>query len=155
MTLFILILITCLAIAWVGHPLVQRRAVQVGQGLDAERMHSLYRSLRELGSGKKRMAEDDYSNIERRLILEIAKTYHAQGIDPDAVEQSCLICGNGLEPSDEFCDQCGHKGGPRKTAVNPEAVTSVEAPIDGCGGCGKPIDLQFKFCPHCGVEAQG
>jgi len=46
-----------------------------------------------------------------------------------------------------FCPRCEKSGGvfdpPRSSNAPQHAVTS-------CGGCGRPLDPGFRFCPQCG-----
>ncbi|MCB1042595.1 MAG: zinc ribbon domain-containing protein [Acidobacteria bacterium] len=141
MTLFIGVVITIVGLAWVIGPVLMPTMMRQSHDLEFERLGSLYQSLRHLHKDKVKLAEDDFKNIERRLMLDIARNYEKMGVDPQG-DQPCLGCGNPIRPSDKFCDSCGQTSAPRAAAgVN-------------CPACEEPLSDLYKFCPHCGNKVE-
>ncbi|MCB1051769.1 MAG: zinc ribbon domain-containing protein [Acidobacteria bacterium] len=124
---------------WIAAPLWRSHSAH--QSLDAtaaaERVDFLMRSLAnaQKAHNRKRIGEEDYHNIERRLVLQIAKIYHQGGdIDP---ETACPACFAATDPKGRYCGKCG------------ESLPGQEA--SSCSNCGKTCEAHFKFCPHCGA----
>ncbi len=128
--LFITILSALLLLFWVLLPLLQSgTGGSLDDALFHERARALLHALDELGKGEKKVTEDDRANIQNRLILELAKMYHARGIPPNQ-----LLA--------EAAPQEG-AAGERETAAEGHAF---------CTGCGKPRERSYQFCPFCGNQ---
>ena len=122
--IFAIIFLSLLLILWTVLPLLKALVVAGGERRDElaeERLHSLYQSLGSLYTSKERgaVAEDDFQNIERRLILEAAKILRALGVDPKGAaaearqtapsgkKRFCGHCGAKRKPEFQFCPICG------------------------------------------------
>ena len=121
MILALYITITVLFLFWVAMPLLgQATTSRAHDELTRERIKALLDSLKELRAGRQseRLAEDDVANIERRLMLELARIYHHQGINPsipeeltetpaDSEVENCNQCGREREQRYRYCPFCG------------------------------------------------
>lgn len=112
MIIFLYCLATFMLIAWIATPLVFSAGADNGDQLLDERLQGLKKALRELRENieKGDVGKKDAANIERRLILEIAKIYQAMGIEPDNMkDSSCRSCGKPLADNHVYCPACGSK----------------------------------------------
>lgn len=117
------IFLSLVLIFWVVFPLFRAvlapSATQKDE-LAEERLHSIYKSLGALYASKDAdsVAEDDFHNIEHRLILEAAKILHSLGVDPTPSKKNgkkadpgkarfCAKCGGKRQPEFQFCPMCG------------------------------------------------
>jgi len=143
---FLPILISVLVITWVVMPFLLTRPHWSGQreaAMEDERVLSLLRSLKQLRQGQSRdIADDDYQQIENRLMLEIARIYKRRGIKPDHVGL-CTQCGQQLKGDEPFCGQCGH---PQETQASDSA--------ESCPECDNQVESTHRFCPNCGHKLQ-
>ncbi len=114
--LFAYILVTLSIILWISLPLIKsgRNGKDgVMDELTMERSNALLHSLQSLyASQVDREDDDDFVNIENRLMLELAKIYRDQGIDPNAAEgkksaKRCYNCGANRKRDYKFCAHCG------------------------------------------------
>ncbi len=77
---------------------------------------------------------------------------------------SCEECGNPVDETDKFCNQCGGKLEFKTTCPDcGKEVSNTHRFCSNCGGdlratdyecpeCGTEIDTDSKFCPACGVQ---
>ncbi len=114
--LFTYILVTLFIILWISFPLIKPGRTGQGGAMDElalERTNSLLHSLKALyASQVDREDDDDFVNIENRLMLELAKIYRDQGLDPNTAEgkqsaKRCFKCGANRKREYKFCAQCG------------------------------------------------
>ncbi|MDJ0836068.1 MAG: hypothetical protein QNK37_06085 [Acidobacteriota bacterium] len=112
---------TLVILLWVVFPMLAAgigRRRTAADAANAERSQALLNSLRELYADHKRghISDDDLPNIERRLILDLARLNHDSGIEPDAEEKvravaedatSCERCGAKREGNYRYCPSCG------------------------------------------------
>lgn len=146
MTVFAIVLSSCLVIAWVTQPMLRPASLH-GNDLEGERIQSLFGSLKKLQRDADKMAEDDFGNIERRIMLEIARVYHQTGVKAEVDGHACGHCGNPIRRKDKFCVECGQPVETHSQQKDDPAAAS------SCDSCGKEIESSHKFCPHCGVAA--
>jgi len=139
--LFFYILGTLILLTWILLPLFSPKQAQAGDALLQERILSLETTLKNLYSdGHKKISDDDFSHIEHRLLISLAKLYHQAGLSPEQVAETAS------EPA------------PQPTAVEgPEAEekpapTSAAKPTGYCGKCGHAVNQDFAFCPQCGRQ---
>jgi len=121
MTLALYLIVTLLFLFWVIFPMVSAGAahVQTHDEVDnQERTQALLDSLGELYAKREKIEESDFPNMERRLMLELAKLYHLAGISGDGAAQAaavgppadsefCHRCGKGRDPQFKYCPSCG------------------------------------------------
>lgn len=120
LTIFISALVCLGTLAWVVFPLLRQSRAGGGAAMDElarEQADALLGSLGNLYQSQQegQVSEEDFPNIERRLILELARIYHRQGIRPDALAEQkqekgkhqCGSCGTGLTVGFRFCPTCG------------------------------------------------
>ena len=112
---------TLLVLLWVVFPMLAAgidRRKTAADAANAERSQALLNSLRELYADHERghISDDDLPNIERRLLLDLARLNHDSGIEPGAEEKvravaeeatSCEHCGAEREGNYRFCPSCG------------------------------------------------
>ncbi len=97
---------------WVAEPLLRSRTsgASAADQVLQERVDALLESLRKMHDPREndRLLDKDFENIERRLMLELAKIYERQGVDPNIMEslESCA-CGSSLKSDYAFCPGCG------------------------------------------------
>ena len=118
--MFLTIVSCCALVAWSLFPLLRaRRAGTVGalDELVREQTTSLLSSLDSLYASREeeQVSEEDFVNIERRLILELARIYHKQGLKPQLLEGeagddgslTCVACQASIKAEYRFCPECG------------------------------------------------
>jgi hypothetical protein len=118
------IFFSILLIIWVAFPLIRTggSGQSVKDSLAAEREQSLVDALQKLQAGREegKVSDADFDNIEKGLMLELAKIYHTEGVDPsrgkdkdtetppeEKAGPTCPNCGYIGETGDKFCASCG------------------------------------------------
>ena len=117
--IFVTIIFSLNLLAWALMPLLRARRAGAAGAMDElvrEQASSLLTSLDSLYQSKEedQVSQEDFVNIERRLILELAKIYHRQGLNPEALDSDnsdedliCPSCGAGIKADYQFCPECG------------------------------------------------
>ena len=161
-------IITCLSlIFWVAYPLIKSRRLAGNAPLDEltdERTSSLLKSLKSLYISKEegKVAGDDFANIERRLMLELAKIYKTQGIDPPlsgqerastdlAEERQTGHTVSEKEQAGEKTPQPSETERAAEESPTKETAREPESSAKFCFNCGAPREPRFRFCPRCGT----
>ena len=120
MILYAYILVSLLILFFVAEPLLRSSIVGAGGVSELEgeeRTQALLQSLKKLYLNQQdgQIYGDDFNNIERRLLLELAKVYRGRGIDPNRValpqgeaDDHCE-CGVVLGADYQFCPACGRR----------------------------------------------
>lgn len=94
-------------------------------------MRSLASAIKDHKRGK--ISVEDFENIERKMILAIAKIRH-QKADANLTGNTCSACHRALEKDSQFCGHCG----------------TDHAPTTTCSECGTKVESDYQFCPKCG-----
>ena len=115
---------TLVLLLWVTFPMLAAGAGRRHSSTDAafaERKEGLLNSLRELYVKHEggHISADDLPNIERRLILDLARLYHDSGQDPEKKpdesvipvesQPTCAHCGSTRQDHFKFCPACGDR----------------------------------------------
>lgn len=122
MIIFVFFFIAILML-WITFPVLSQQsgtAQTEDRAMLAERAESLQRSLKDLQDSRERgtLADDDYRNIENRMMVTLARAYDQLGIAPDKAETdakpasdeaSCNACGQSLTSQYKYCPACGEK----------------------------------------------
>lgn len=117
--MFITFLGSLSMLLWVIWPLISRQRALSVNALDEmsrQRTEILLQSLRDLGKEREQgdVNEADYENMERRVMLELARIYEDRGIDPATALQPaessdmCPSCGGPIKADYKHCPACGH-----------------------------------------------
>ena len=116
MLLFSVVLGAVLVLYWVALPLISRPSSQVisgAQALATGQAESILRSLKTLNVAHKqgKLADDDFNNMERRLMVQLARIYHQRGLVPSVVNsaETCSSCGTPSKKDYCFCPRCGRQ----------------------------------------------
>ncbi len=138
MILFLYCFLSILLLFWIAHPLLHRsiRGNQtVAQELTAERVRALQQALKELyaSQGNEDAIQEDNKHIEDRLLLELARIYEEQGIDPTSPTRE-------PEPAQE------------PDGSDPDQAESTETEELVCTACHAPVKSNYLFCPNCGAS---
>lgn len=112
MIVYIIVLASLSLVFWIGFPLLKAEGNTANlDELTQERTRSLLDSLGALYATKEagKVEEDDFANIESRLMLELAKIYRDQGVDPKAsiAKGVCPSCHARIKNEFRFCPGCG------------------------------------------------
>ncbi len=67
----------------------------------------------------------------------------------------CNVCGNEVEESAEFCQNCGTKVDKSAPVENVGTQTVENQNTKFCSNCGEKIDINAEICPKCGVRVAG
>ena len=138
--LFLYILTTLLVLTWILVPLFKPKQAYSGDPLMEERIQSLESALKSLyENGRRGISDEDFPNIERRLLLSLAKLLHQAGITPDQAAQSST-------PVQDKPNAVREPGPPKPQQKTPATATKY------CGQCGHAIKTDFAFCPQCGCH---
>lgn len=113
MIVFLYIFVSLALVFWVGFPLLNTGtgATRIDE-LTQERTRSLLDSLSDLYASHDadKMETSDFTNIENRILLELAKIYRDQGVDPQASaskKDTCPTCHTPIKSNFQFCPSCG------------------------------------------------
>lgn len=114
MTVLVYVLVSVVLVFWVGLPLLRSHSSGASSGdlMLKERTDSSLMALNHLYQNTSRETAADFENIERRLLLDLARLYQQQGIVPGGVAESqvsscCLRCNTPVTPTYKFCPKCG------------------------------------------------
>ena len=144
-TLLVYVFATLLLLFWISEPILARpkASLESGSELARERIGSLLKALKNLYRNKSEQdsADGDFSNIERRLVLELAKIYHDLGIDPKEANTGKL------EP-----DAKPEKSLTAKPKLETKPTHETADAAKFCVDCGRQREKQFRFCPRCGAQ---
>ena len=72
---------------------------------------------------------------------------------PEGVEELSITCPRCLASVHNPLEQAVTAAAPSAVAASPTRTEVQRPPI--CPGCGKNIDPQWRFCPHCNYPLQG
>lgn len=131
------VFISFLAAIWVTAPFWKPSNQAANLKLEWQReqndflMRSLASAIKDHKQGK--ITLEDFENIERKMILSIAKIRH-QKADANLTGNMCSHCHRTLEKDAQFCGHCGTDHKPRQS----------------CTECGTQVDSDYQFCPKCG-----
>lgn len=126
--LFVYILATMLLLAWIIFPVLHKSPISTGDPLTKERIESAEAALKNLyGKGRHKIREEDFPNIESRLMLLLAKLCHSAGISPD-----------------QYLAKAERAPATRVAADN----------VSFCSQCGHGVTVDFSFCPQCGQQVK-
>lgn len=129
MTLAATLAVSLTMLAWVGYPLIaktQRTRLASDRQMSEQRVRALLASLEKLRENRDagKIAGDDFENIERGLLLQLAKLYRELDIAPLGSETETA------ETGDE------------------EGAEPVKQPLQ-CA-CGAPLRDFYHYCANCG-----
>ncbi len=111
--LLLYVVLSIFTLFWIAMPLIgpRRRAAGDMDALQKERIEALLLALKKLQNAREQGGDDDNTNIENRLLVELAKLYAAIGVDPHKVKASdlCKACDSKIEAHFAHCPACGAK----------------------------------------------
>jgi hypothetical protein len=119
MTMFATIFVSLLILYWISRPLLnsgQPALLSAEQEMTRERIESLENALASLHEAKRRerIRAEDFENMERRLVLQLARIHNRYGTKPGAIDEaepqkdgSCGRCGTAGDPDYAYCPKCG------------------------------------------------
>lgn len=109
--LAVYVIASVMLFTWTLLPMLRPRLRGAGERdlLMQERTRSLIAALNRLDTTQEK--SEDSSNIRHRLMVELARTYEQQGINPTAGEEEQVdgvcTCKTPVKGSFKFCPSCG------------------------------------------------
>lgn len=111
--LMLYVVLSIAVLFWIAMPLIGPRRRKQGDmdALQKERIEALLLALKKLHAAREHGGDEDNTNIENRLLLELAKLYAALGVDPHKTRDAhaCSACDAKIDQHFAHCPACGAK----------------------------------------------
>lgn len=124
--LFVYIFITLCLLGWITFPVINQQSLNSTDPLLQERIQAKEAALKQLYATRESISESDFTNIERQLMVSLAKLLKKAGIEPNAQKLQAM-------------------------QESPSDIPETETKNAFCGNCGTPLQASFGFCPQCGT----
>lgn len=130
--LFLYVLLSVGLLTWILLPVLHKQQTSGGDPLLQERIQAVEASLKQLhAEGQQKISTEDFTNIERRLLVTLAKLFKRAGISPDQIQSNQM-----------------HREAPSDTPETPQPQASEP---NACPACGSSVTPDYSFCASCGA----